>query len=217
MSRITLLEMLLRADLITEEQFDAALQNRVLYGGKIGTSLIELGYLSEVDLARFLSKKLAVPYVAPEHLKNIPTETIAALPKPLAIKYQAIPLKLENKKLALAMVDPSDLKAVDEISFATGYIIRPVIAPEVRLIEALAVYYEAVVDPRYLEIAKRLEEQRCEDGGKQPPVPAPPTAAAARAPISLVPPLPAERPQVAAKSSFEALSGPSGAASAVAR
>lgn len=160
MSRITLLEMLLRAGLINENQFDEALQNRVVHGGRIGTSLIELGFVSEVDLARFLSKKLSVPYISPEYLKNISEETIAVLPKGLALKYQAIPLKLEKKKLALVMSDPSDLKAVDEISFATGFIIRPVIAPEVRLMQALALYYGAEVPSRYLQIAKRLETER---------------------------------------------------------
>ena len=160
MSRITLLEMLLRAGLINESQFDEALQNRVLHGGRIGTSLIELGFVSEIDLARFLSKKLSVPYVSPEHLKNIAVETIAVLPKILALKYQAIPLKLEKKKLALVMSDPSDLKAVDEISFATGFVIRPVVAPEVHLMEALSHYYGAEVPPRYLQIARRLESAR---------------------------------------------------------
>lgn len=173
MPRITLLEMLLRAGLIDEKQFDGALRNRVLHGGKIGTSLIELGFVNEVDLARFLGKKLAVPYVSPEKLKKISAETIAALPIELALKYQAIPLKLEKKKLVLAMVDPSDLKAVDEISFATGFIIRPVIAPEVRLMEALSVYYQAEVGPRYLQIASRLEEEREEEFRNLPPEPAP--------------------------------------------
>ncbi len=159
MSRITLLEMLLRANLIDEVQFDEALQNRVLHGGKIGTSLIEMGFVSEEDLARFLSRKLSVPYASPEHLKYIKAETIAVLPQSLALKYQAIPLKCDKKKLALAMVDPADLKAVDEISFATGFIIRPVVAPEVRLMEALAHYYGAEIPPRYRQIIKNLEER----------------------------------------------------------
>ena len=76
---ITLLDMLLNAQLINREQFEEALRNRVLYGGKIGTSLIELGYVSEEDLARFLSRKLGVPYVHPDNLLNIPPEVIDLL------------------------------------------------------------------------------------------------------------------------------------------
>ncbi|MFA5517131.1 MAG: hypothetical protein WDA20_12665 [Desulfuromonadales bacterium] len=160
MPKTTLLEMLLRAGLINEAQCDEALQNRVLHGGRIGTSLIELGFVGEENLARFLSRKLSVPYISPGHLKDISPEIIAKIPQSLALKYQAIPIKYDKKKLALAMVDPADLQAVDEISFATGFMIRPVVAPEVRLMEALAVYYEARMLPRYREIIGYLEEER---------------------------------------------------------
>ena len=72
---ITLLDMLLEAGLITKDQFEEALLNRVVYGGKIGSSLIEMGFVTEENLARFLSKKLAVPYVSPEQLLAIPTRS----------------------------------------------------------------------------------------------------------------------------------------------
>jgi hypothetical protein len=156
---ITLLDMLLNAGLISREQFEEALRNRVLYGGKIGTSLIELGYISEEDLARFLGKKLGVPYVNPDQLLAIPPETIELLPRELALKYGAIPLSLEKKRLSLVMADPADLYALDEISFITGYSIRPLITPEVRLIQALGIYYQTDVDFRYQQIIDRIEAQ----------------------------------------------------------
>src|SRR5512138_3710715 len=96
---ITLLDMLLNAGLITREQFDEALRNRVLYGGKIGTSLIELGFVREDVLARFLSSKLALPYVHPDRLLAIPPETISLIPRELALKYGAIPIHREQKRL----------------------------------------------------------------------------------------------------------------------
>src|SRR5512136_918328 len=96
---ITLLDMLLEAGLITREQFEEALLNRVVYGGKIGSSLIELGFVTEEDLAQFLSKKLAVPYVSPEQLLSIPPDIISLIPRDLALKYRAIPISLEKRRL----------------------------------------------------------------------------------------------------------------------
>jgi len=159
---ITLLDMLLNAGLINREQFEEALSNRVLYGGKIGTSLIELGFISEEELARFLSDKLNVPYVHPEQLLHIPPETINLLPREMALKYGAIPLKLERKRLSLVMADPADLTAIDEISFITGYSITPLITPEVRLIQALGIYYHTAVDFRFQKVIERIEAEQIE-------------------------------------------------------
>lgn len=153
---VTLLEMLREAELITREQFDEALLNRVVYGGKIGTSLIELGLIEEETLARFLSKKLAVPYVHPDQLQDVGDDVIQKVPRGLALKYKAVPIKFEKRRLSLAMTDPADLRAIDEIAFITDYIIKPLIAPEVRLIEALGKYYGCEIEDRYQNIIARI-------------------------------------------------------------
>lgn len=155
---VTLLEMLSEAGLITREQFDEALLNRVVYGGKIGTSLIELGLIEEEVLARFLSKKLAVPYVHPDQLVDIPDEVIKLVPKGLALKYKVVPLRFEKKRLSLAMADPSDLRAIDEIAFITDYIVKPLIAPELRLLQALDRYYGYEIDERYQHILSKMTD-----------------------------------------------------------
>lgn len=157
---ITLLDMLLEAGLITREQFEEALLNRVVYGGKIGTSLIELGYVTEENLARFLSKKLAVPYVSPEQLLTIPPDVISLIPQELALKYRVIPISLEKRRLNLVMADPADLKAIDDIGFITGLIVKPVVAPEVRLVQALGKYYQFDIDSRFQLIIERIEERK---------------------------------------------------------
>jgi len=164
--------MLQNAGLITREQFDEALKNRVLYGGKIGTSLIELGYVREDDLARFLSSKLAVPFIAAERLLAISAETIQLIPRDLALTYRVIPLHRDKKRLYLVMADPADLKAIDEISFITGFIVKPVIAPEVRLIQALGKYYGFEVDHRYQQIIGRIEQEK--SAARPAPAVAPP-------------------------------------------
>lgn len=164
---ITLLDMLLNAGLITRDQFEDALQNRVLYGGKIGTSLIELGFVSEVVLARFLSSKLSVPYVPPRMLLSIPDDVISLIPREIAVKYRVIPISFEKKRLNLAMADPADLNALGEIGFITGFVIRPLITPEVRLVQALGRYYHEEMDPRYQQIIQMIEARRQEEEARQ--------------------------------------------------
>jgi hypothetical protein len=157
---ITLLEMLLDAELITAGHCDEALQNRVFFGGRIGTNLIELGFIEEEDLARFLSRKLAVPYIDPKELLKLPPEVIALIPSDLALQYQVVPVRLENRRLYVATADPSALTAIDEISFITGKIIKPLITPEVRLVQALGKYYRYEIGERYQQIIDRIEEHR---------------------------------------------------------
>ena len=169
---ITLLDMLLEAGLITREQFEEALLNRVVYGGKIGTSLIELGFVTEENLARFLSKKLAVPYVSPEQLLTIPPEVISLIPQELALKYRVIPISLEKRRINLVMADPADLKAIDDIGFITGFIVKPLVAPEVRLVQALGKYYQLEIDHRFQLIIDRIEEIKASPFHRPAPEPA---------------------------------------------
>lgn len=184
---ITLLDMLKNNGLITREQFDEALKNRVLYGGKIGTSLIELGYVREDDLARFLSGKLAVPFVDAARLLAIPPETILLIPRDLALKYRVIPIHRDKKRLFLVMADPADLKAIDEISFITGFIIKPVVAPEVRLVQALGKYYQCEIDPRYRQIIDRMEREKEPSRPVTPSAEPVPTQAAIPLPSPVLP------------------------------
>jgi len=153
----TLLEMLLEAGVIIPAQCDEALQNRAFFGGKIGTNLIELDFLEEETLCRFLSRKLDVPCVDPERLLNLPSEILELIPRELALRYRVIPLGLENRRLSLAMADPSDLGVLDEIAFITGWIVKPQVCPEVRLIQALGRYYHGAVDERYQQLVRRLK------------------------------------------------------------
>jgi hypothetical protein len=182
---ITLLDMLLNAKMVTPAQIDDALQNRVFFGGKIGTSLVELGFLCEEDLAQFLGRKLMVPYIAPEALLYIPAETIALIPQEMALKYRVIPLELKQRRMSLVMSDPSDLAAVDEISFITGYVIKPMIAPEFRLLQALNLYYGLQISTRFQRIIDRLHTETVAASWIEPEKPtAPPVESA---PIELAP------------------------------
>lgn len=182
---ITLLDMLMQAGMLTPRQMDDALQHRVFYGGKIGTNLVELGFLHEDDLARFLSRKLGVPYIEPDKLLAIPAEIIALLPRELALKYKAIPLGLEKKRLTLAMADPADLAALDDIAFITGYLVKPLITPEFRLIQALGQYYKMQISPRFQKI---IDRRNAEHIGLAPSV-SPVAPVVSSPPVAVPPPL----------------------------
>lgn len=134
-------ELLIREKLITADQLDEALQSQTVYGVRLGSSLVEMGYVEEDALARVLSEKLGVPYVASEQLSDIPKEIIRDFSRALVIKYRVVPFKLERNRLGLAMTNPNDFKAIEEIAFITGHVVQPFIAPDVRISHAQAKYY----------------------------------------------------------------------------
>lgn len=162
-------ELLVGEGLITPIELEEALKCQVIFGGRLGTNLIELGLLDEEELARTLSRKLGLPWVdPPELLMEVPPDVLALIPADFAERYKVIPLRFENRRLTLAMLNPSDLRAVEEISFATGLIIRPVIAPEVRLLLALEKHYDIPRKIRYVPVTRMLRSRR-----KSPPSPEP--------------------------------------------
>lgn len=164
---IKLGEMLVKGGVITLDQLEEALKYQVIFGGKLGTNLIELGYLGEEGIGWFLSEKLGLPYVHPDKLMDISPEVIKHIPQDLASKYKVIPIAIEKKRLTLAMADPSDLAAIDEIAFITGLTIKPVVAPEVRVMLALEKYYDIERDVRYIPIIEKREREEAEEKGNK--------------------------------------------------
>lgn len=153
---IKLGELLLKEKLITPEQLDEALKTQVLFGIKLGSSLIELGFITDKQLCHFLSDKLGVPAVSPRDMSWVSPTVLAMVPTELASKYRVVPFRVEGKKLALAMSDPTDLKAIDEVAFVTGCNVVPYIVPDVRITAALSKHYQIRGDIRYLRIEGEL-------------------------------------------------------------
>ena len=150
-------ELLVQEKVITPHQLEEALKYQVIFGGKLGTNLIELDFVKEDDIAKTLSKMLRVPLVTGDDLNDISQDVIDLIPRDMAEQYQAIPFQLENRKLTLVMANPADLKAIDEIAFRTGFIVRPAVAPEVRLILALENHYHIPREIRYVQVSKKVE------------------------------------------------------------
>jgi hypothetical protein len=152
-------EVLVKEGLITKEHLKLALERQVIFGGRIGTNVVELGILTEEEFTKFLSRYLKIAVVEPSKLSGIEEETISAITKEMAEKYKAIPFKKEKNRLHVAMLDPKDIKAVDEFRFVSGYDVIPYAASELRILYALEKYYGIKRDLRYISIFDRIEEE----------------------------------------------------------
>jgi hypothetical protein len=163
---------------ITEEQLARALQDQTFFGGRLGNSLIKLGYLDEHTLGEYLADVAHCPYAPPERLESIPPEVIAAVPSRLAARYRIVPIAIRGRRLQLAMCDPKDLIALDEIAFLTGLTIEPYVATEFRIVRSIEQHYGVALETRTIPVSGGVPSE--------PHRPAPPVdpgpAGAARAP-----------------------------------
>ena len=133
-------ELLLKNNLITSQQLEKALDDQKSSGGRLGDSLIKLGLVQEGELVGFLSKQYGMPSINLSEIKISP-DVIKIIPNDVAIKYQVIPVSLRNSTLIVAMVDPSNIFAIDDIKFLTGHRIEPMIASESSMALSLDTYY----------------------------------------------------------------------------
>lgn len=131
---------------VTERQLQEAIQHQVLYGGRLGTSLFELGFITEERLHEALGKAHGVPAAVVDP-RRIQPEIVALVPKAMAAKYKVFPYELRGKTLFLLMVDPQDHLAVAKVGYSLGYIVRTLVVPEFRMIQLLHDYYG--VDERW--------------------------------------------------------------------
>ena len=102
-------ELLLSEKMITEDQLDEALKIQMIYGIRLGSSLVEMGYIDEETLAHLLGKKLGVPWRGRKELAALSRELIIKFPRHLVEAYHVVPLRLDGNRLSLAMIDPTDL------------------------------------------------------------------------------------------------------------
>jgi type IV pilus assembly protein PilB len=133
-------ELLVRENLISIQQLRKAQEEQQKTGTRIGTALIKTGAIEESKLTDFLSKQYGVPAI---NLKDfdIDPEIIKLVPKEVAEKHLVIPVNRAGPSLIVAMCDPSNIYAVDDLKFLTGYNIEAVVASEVSIREALERYH----------------------------------------------------------------------------
>ncbi len=133
-------ELLLKENMISPPQLQEALQHQKMNGGKLGKSLVSLGYVRDEDITALLSRQYGVPSINLDHFEVDPA-VIKLIPAETARKYQILPLSRSGATLTIAMADPTNVFAMDDIKFMTGYNVEPVVASESALEEAAERYY----------------------------------------------------------------------------
>ncbi|MBI3608673.1 MAG: type IV-A pilus assembly ATPase PilB [Nitrospirae bacterium] len=148
--------LLVAAHLVSEEQLQRGLIAQKKSGGRLGSILVRIGFLEEGKLLTFLSQQFGIPAVDlaqitvdPALVKLIPADTIK--------KYRVLPLKRAGSVITLAMADPSDVFALDDIKFLTGYTIDPVVASESAIVAAIQTAYGQSPEPAKPERAMMLD------------------------------------------------------------
>ena len=134
--------MLVSSGLITEDQLKKSLATQKSEGGRLGTILVKLGFVQEDKLMTFLSKQYGVPYVDLSKFEINPA-VIKHIPAEVAQKYRIMPINRAGATITIAMVDPSNIFAIDDIKFMTGYNVEAVVATEGAIVEAIKKYYGA--------------------------------------------------------------------------
>src|SRR5205085_1669387 len=120
----------------TPADIEEAVGWQVIYGGRLGTNLLELGLLEEKALAETLGKQLAVEWTCGEI--EVPESMVQAIPGVIARRQEVVPWKIDGKRLKVLCIAPSEnLALFDEIGFRLGKLVKPVIAPEFRIHQVL--------------------------------------------------------------------------------
>jgi len=147
-------ELLLKENLINADQLKQALEHQKSTGGRLGNSLVKLGFLSDDEVTAVLSRQYGVPSINLGYFEVDPSVT-KLIPMETAMKYQILPLSRVGSSLTVAMVDPTNVFAMDDIKFMTGFNIEPVVASESAINEAIKKHYGSVED---VERKKEIEE-----------------------------------------------------------
>src|SRR5574341_2196508 len=135
-------ELLLKEKRITPQQLQEALAYQKTNGGKLGANLVKLGYVKDEEITALLSKQYGVPSIALAQFEIDPA-VIKLVPAETARKYQIVPLSRAGATLTIAMTDPTNVFAMDDIKFMTGYNVEPVVASESAVLESINKYYGA--------------------------------------------------------------------------
>lgn len=160
-------ELLLQEKLINPAQLEEALETQVVHGGRLGTNLVELGFLPEAELARTLGKQHNMPFASGE-----------MIPDPVALKVadlswlddnDILPMRLDATRLTVAVMGPEPLKPLDELGFKAGKRVVPVVIPEFRLNQLLRKHCKAFRPMRPIDM-NTLRPSKAKGEGVPKPV-----------------------------------------------
>jgi len=149
-------ELLVRENLISLQQLQKAQDEQRKTGGRIGSLLVKQGAIAEGDLTNFLSKQYGVPAISLKDFE-VDADVIKLVPKAAAEKHQVVPVNRAGSSLIIAMSDPSNIFAIDDVKFLTGYNVEVVVASEQAIREAIEKYYSEK-GPSYDELMQGFDD-----------------------------------------------------------
>jgi len=155
-------EILVRENLISPQHLREALDYQREHGGRLGFNLVKLGLISDDMITAVLSRQYGIPSVNLE-LFNIDPSVISLIPQEVASKHSVLPLSRVGATLTLAMVDPTNVFAMDDVKFMTGLNVEPVVVAEGSVQQAIAKYYGS---SREIELATLPSEELPTNGSK---------------------------------------------------
>jgi type IV pilus assembly protein PilB len=148
-------EILVRENLISPQHLREALDYQREHGGRLGFNLVKLGLISDDMITAVLSRQYGIPSVNLD-LFNIEPSVISLIPQEVAQKHSVLPLSRVGATLTLAMVDPTNVFAMDDVKFMTGLNVEPVVVAEGSVQQAIAKYYGT---SREIELASTPSEE----------------------------------------------------------
>jgi len=160
MERKRLGDILVESGVISEEQLQEALVEQKKSKLKLGDHLLQLGYITEQQLIEILEFQLGIPHVSLYRFKLDPSLS-SIVTEEVAKRYSLIPLKKEGNKLTVAMVDPLDYFAIDELRLSTGFVIEPVIATRDEVRRAISRMYS--MQGSVKELMEKMEADEIEE------------------------------------------------------
>jgi type IV pilus assembly protein PilB len=166
---IRLGELLLREKRVTPAQLQEALNHQRSHGGRLGSTLVKLGILSDDEITATLSRQYGVPSITLNEF-DLDGSVVKLIPVETATKYNVIPVGRNGTSLTLAMTDPTNVFAMDDIKFMTGLRVDPVVASETAIRDAIAKYYSkhngAPAPAKASDLAARALEDLSGGGGE---------------------------------------------------
>jgi type IV pilus assembly protein PilB len=155
-------EILIKESLITSDQLRQALDHQKASGGRLGTCLMKLGFISEDEITGVLSRQYGVPSINLKYYE-VDANVIKLIPQDTAVRYQIVPLSRVGSTLTIAMTDPTNVFAMDDIKFMTGFNVEPVVASETAIAEAITKFYGTAQSEE--ELSKVMKDLAGDDGG----------------------------------------------------
>ena len=134
-------ELLVKENLLSAEQLRKAREETKREGGRLGAQITRLGFLQESELSEFVAKQYGVPTIDLDEF-DVDPAVIQLIPEEVALKHVVLPVNRAGSTLIVATADPSNIFAIDDIKFLTGYNVEVVVASEEAIKRAIDRYYE---------------------------------------------------------------------------